>query len=187
MARCHRLRMPLHPVNGRTFPWRTKLNTSGSMVTSRPPCCEARRRSSRTTSPIPRSGVSTARRPSRPPEISRTASSVRSSPAPTRSAADSNILVMCEVLLASTMRPHPSNTRAACARVEKKFAADEMLFGLEQEYTMLRPGRHPPRLPPRRRPARSRRAPTTAVSAPAASWAATSSKSTPRPVSTLGS
>jgi glutamine synthetase len=59
-----------------------------------------------------------------------------------------NILVMCEVLLASNMRPHPSNTRAACARVEKKFAADEMLFGLEQEYTMLRPDGTPLGFPP---------------------------------------
>jgi len=50
-----------------------------------------------------------------------------------------NILVMCEVLLASNMRPHPSNTRAACARVERKYADAQMLFGLEQEYTMLRP------------------------------------------------
>jgi glutamine synthetase len=49
-----------------------------------------------------------------------------------------NILVMCEVLLASNMRPHATNTRAACARVEKKYAADQMWFGLEQEYTMLR-------------------------------------------------
>ena len=49
-----------------------------------------------------------------------------------------NILVMCEVLVASNMRPHPTNTRAACAKVEKKYADAEMLFGLEQEYTMLR-------------------------------------------------
>jgi len=49
-----------------------------------------------------------------------------------------NILVMCEVLVASNMRPHPTNTRAACAKIEKKYASDEMLFGLEQEYTMLR-------------------------------------------------
>ena len=39
-------------------------------------------------------------------------------------------------------------TRAACARVEKKFAADEMLFGLEQEYTMLRPDGTPLGFPP---------------------------------------
>lgn len=49
-----------------------------------------------------------------------------------------NILVMCEVLLASNMRPHATNTRAATARVEKKYAHDQMWFGLEQEYTMLR-------------------------------------------------
>jgi glutamine synthetase len=49
-----------------------------------------------------------------------------------------NILVMCEVLLASTGRPHPTDTRTACSRVEKKFADREMWFGLEQEYTMLR-------------------------------------------------
>jgi glutamine synthetase len=54
-----------------------------------------------------------------------------------------NILVMCEVLLASNMRAHPSNTRAACARIEKKYAADAMIFGLEQEYTMLRPDGSP--------------------------------------------
>jgi glutamine synthetase len=54
-----------------------------------------------------------------------------------------NILVMCEVLLASNMRAHPSNTRAACARIEKKYADDAMIFGLEQEYTMLRPDGSP--------------------------------------------
>ena len=49
-----------------------------------------------------------------------------------------NILVMCEVLVASNMRAHPTNTRSACAKVEKKYADADMLFGLEQEYTMLR-------------------------------------------------
>jgi glutamine synthetase len=49
-----------------------------------------------------------------------------------------NILVMCEVLLASNMRPHPTNTRSAAAAVAKKYADDDMWFGLEQEYTMLR-------------------------------------------------
>jgi len=48
-----------------------------------------------------------------------------------------NVLVMCEVMHVSG-RPHPTNTRAACARTEKKFADAQMLFGLEQEYTMLR-------------------------------------------------
>jgi glutamine synthetase len=50
----------------------------------------------------------------------------------------SNILVMCEVLLADNMKPHPTNTRAALAKVAKKYAKHEMWFGLEQEYTMLR-------------------------------------------------
>jgi glutamine synthetase len=49
-----------------------------------------------------------------------------------------NIIVMCEVLLASTGEPHPSNTRAACAALAKKFAAHEMIYGIEQEYTMMR-------------------------------------------------
>ena len=50
-----------------------------------------------------------------------------------------NILVMCEVLLASNMKPHETNTRAIAARAEKKYADQDMWFGLEQEYTMLRP------------------------------------------------
>jgi len=49
-----------------------------------------------------------------------------------------NILVMCEVYLASTMKPHPTNTRDACAKVQKKYAKNEMWFGIEQEYTMMR-------------------------------------------------
>ncbi|MGD9794312.1 MAG: glutamine synthetase GlnII [Acidimicrobiia bacterium] len=47
-----------------------------------------------------------------------------------------NKLVMCEVLLKDG-KPHPTNTRAACAKVAKKFAKHDMWFGLEQEYTML--------------------------------------------------
>jgi glutamine synthetase len=49
-----------------------------------------------------------------------------------------NILVLCEVLSAETLKAHPSNTRAACAKVAKKYAKQEMIFGIEQEYTMLR-------------------------------------------------
>jgi glutamine synthetase len=59
-----------------------------------------------------------------------------------------NILVMCEVMLASTGRPHPTNTRAACARAEKAHADAQMLFGLEQEYTMLRANGTPLGFPP---------------------------------------
>ena len=49
-----------------------------------------------------------------------------------------NILVLCEVYLASTMKPHPTNTRDACAKAQKKYAKNDMWFGLEQEYTMMR-------------------------------------------------
>ena len=58
-----------------------------------------------------------------------------------------NMLVMCEVMHVSG-RPHPTNTRNATARTEKKHAAAEMLFGLEQEYTMLRPDGTPIGFPP---------------------------------------
>ena len=47
-----------------------------------------------------------------------------------------NKLVMCEVLL-TDMTPHPSNTRAACAKTAKKYADFEMWFGIEQEYTLF--------------------------------------------------
>ncbi len=47
---------------------------------------------------------------------------------------DNNKLVMCEVML-TDMTPHPSNTRAACAEVAKKYADFDTWFGIEQEYT----------------------------------------------------
>ena len=50
-----------------------------------------------------------------------------------------NILVMCEVFTASGA-PHPTNTRALARAVEEKFAAHESLFGIEQEYTMIKNG-----------------------------------------------
>lgn len=49
-------------------------------------------------------------------------------------------LVLCEVLL-TDMTPHPTNTRAACAEVAEKFANQEPIFGIEQEYTFLKEGR----------------------------------------------
>ena len=49
-----------------------------------------------------------------------------------------NILVLNEVLLASNMKAHPTNTRAGAASAAKKYAEDDMWFGLEQEYTMLK-------------------------------------------------
>jgi glutamine synthetase len=47
---------------------------------------------------------------------------------------------MTEVFEASGA-PHPSNTRAALRGVAEKFAAEEALFGLEQEYTLFRGNR----------------------------------------------
>ena len=49
-----------------------------------------------------------------------------------------NILVLCEVLLAQTGEPHPTNTRAACVAAAEKFKSAEMIYGIEQEYTMMR-------------------------------------------------
>jgi glutamine synthetase len=50
-----------------------------------------------------------------------------------------NILVLCEVLL-TDFTPHPTNTRAACVEVANKFADQEPVFGIEQEYTFLQGG-----------------------------------------------
>ena len=53
-----------------------------------------------------------------------------------------NVLVLCEVMLVNG-RPHPTNTRAAARAAAKKFADHDMWFGMEQEYTMLRPDGRP--------------------------------------------
>ena len=58
-----------------------------------------------------------------------------------------NKLVMCEVLLKDG-KPHPTNTRAACAKVAKKYTKHDMWFGLEQEYTMLTEDGYPYGFPP---------------------------------------
>jgi glutamine synthetase len=47
-----------------------------------------------------------------------------------------NKLVMCEVLTID-MKPHPTNTRAACAEIASKYASHDMWFGIEQEYTFF--------------------------------------------------
>lgn len=47
-----------------------------------------------------------------------------------------NKLVLCEVLY-TDMTPHASNTRAACVEAAEKFADQECLFGIEQEYTFF--------------------------------------------------
>jgi glutamine synthetase len=49
-----------------------------------------------------------------------------------------NILVICEVYLASTGLPHPTNTRAACAAAADKYKKHGMIYGIEQEYTFMR-------------------------------------------------
>ncbi|MFJ7417876.1 glutamine synthetase [Streptomyces uncialis] len=46
------------------------------------------------------------------------------------------ILVLCEVLN-TDMTPHSSNTRALLAEVEERFAGQEPVFGIEQEYTFF--------------------------------------------------
>ena len=46
-------------------------------------------------------------------------------------------IAMCEVLLPD-LSPHPSNTRAACAEVADKHSTEEMIFGIEQEYTLFK-------------------------------------------------
>ena len=52
-----------------------------------------------------------------------------------------DVLVMTEVQL-TDFTPHPTNTRAACVATAEKYAAQEPLFGIEQEYTFLKNG-HP--------------------------------------------
>ena len=49
-----------------------------------------------------------------------------------------NILVLCEVIMAQTGEPHPTNTRAACVAAAEKYKSHEMIYGIEQEYTMMR-------------------------------------------------
>ncbi|MGW8060988.1 glutamine synthetase [Streptomyces ziwulingensis] len=63
---------------------------------------------------------------------------VFSCPDPIRGGDD--ILVLCEVL-DTDMAPHPSNTRAALAELTERFAAQEPVFGIEQEYTFFQGAR----------------------------------------------
>jgi glutamine synthetase len=51
-----------------------------------------------------------------------------------------NIIVLCEVELIDGT-PHPTNTRRAAAEVAAKFADQEPIFGIEQEYTFFQDGR----------------------------------------------
>ncbi len=63
---------------------------------------------------------------------------VFSCPDPIRGADD--VLVMAEVLL-TDMSPHPTNTRALCQETAEKYADQEPIFGIEQEYTFFKDGR----------------------------------------------
>jgi glutamine synthetase len=74
---------------------------------------------------------------------------VFSCPDPIRGGA--NKLVMCEVLLPD-MTPHPTNSRAELAPIAERFASQEPLFGIEQEYTFFKDGR-PHGFPPNGFPA----------------------------------
>ncbi len=49
-------------------------------------------------------------------------------------------LVMCEVEL-TDFTPHPTNTRARLREVVEKYADQEPMFGIEQEYTFFKDGR----------------------------------------------
>ena len=51
-----------------------------------------------------------------------------------------NVLVMTEVYLVDG-KPHPTNTRAAAVRTAKKYKKHEPLFGIEQEFTLMKNGR----------------------------------------------
>jgi glutamine synthetase len=48
-----------------------------------------------------------------------------------------NILVLCEVEL-TDFTPHPTNTRSALVAASEKYADQEPMFGIEQEYTFLK-------------------------------------------------
>ncbi|MHB1599136.1 MAG: glutamine synthetase GlnII [Acidimicrobiales bacterium] len=51
-----------------------------------------------------------------------------------------NVLVLCEVEL-TDFTPHPTNTRSECVAVAEKYADQEPMFGIEQEYTFFKDGR----------------------------------------------
>ncbi|MGV3758569.1 MAG: glutamine synthetase [Actinomycetota bacterium] len=51
-----------------------------------------------------------------------------------------NLLVLCEVLYID-MTPHVTNTRSRCVEVAERYADQEPIFGIEQEYTFFKDGR----------------------------------------------
>jgi glutamine synthetase len=51
-----------------------------------------------------------------------------------------DLIVLCEVLL-TDFTPHKTNTRAQLVPVSEKYASQEPLFGIEQEYTLFKGSR----------------------------------------------
>jgi len=51
-----------------------------------------------------------------------------------------NVLVLCEVQL-TDFTPHPTNSRSGAVAAAQKYADQEPLFGIEQEYTFFKDGR----------------------------------------------
>ncbi len=65
---------------------------------------------------------------------------VFSCPDPIRGGDD--VLVLCEVCLPDgDMTPHPTNSRAALVETYEKYADQEPIFGIEQEYTFFKENR----------------------------------------------
>jgi len=60
-----------------------------------------------------------------------------------------HILVMCDVYNAWDGKPSIGNTRAACADIMEKYKKHDPWFGIEQEYTLMKPGKvgEPPKQP----------------------------------------
>merc|ERR1719473_2578134 len=52
-----------------------------------------------------------------------------------------HILVMCDVYNAWDGKPSIGNTRAKCAEIMEKYKDHDPWFGIEQEYTLMRPGK----------------------------------------------
>merc|ERR1719379_1004777 len=60
-----------------------------------------------------------------------------------------HVLVLADAVNAWDGQPAIGNTRAACAEVMEKYKAMDPWFGIEQEYTLMKPGKigEPPSLP----------------------------------------
>ena len=52
----------------------------------------------------------------------------------------SNVIILCEVFN-TDMTPHKSNTRAMCREASEKWQKNELWYGLEQEYTLMKNGK----------------------------------------------